>query len=50
MVARENIGRKVGPGDVLMYDSGRGHGMIATGGEPCVFYAIVLKPQDIEIM
>ena len=23
-------------GDLLMYDSGRGHGMIATGGEPCV--------------
>ncbi|OUO88915.1 XRE family transcriptional regulator [Gordonibacter sp. An230] len=31
-------------GDVLMYDSGRGHGMIATGGEPCVFLAVVMKP------
>lgn len=33
-------------GDVLMYDSGRGHGMIAIDGAPCVFLAIVLKPQD----
>ena len=33
-------------GDLLMYDSGRGHGMIATGGEPCVFLAIVLKPHE----
>ena len=48
--AYEGHVEELGPGDVLMYDSGRGHGMIATGGEPCVFYAIVLKPQDIEIM
>jgi transcriptional regulator with XRE-family HTH domain len=32
-------------GDTLLYDSGRGHGMIATGGEPCTFLALVLKPQ-----
>lgn len=31
------------PGDLVMYDSGRGHGMIATGGEPCEFLAIVVK-------
>ena len=31
-------------GDLVMYDSGRGHGMIATGGEPCTFLAIVIKP------
>ena len=31
------------PGDSVYYDSGRGHGMIATGGEPCTFLAIVLK-------
>lgn len=37
---------EVGPGDTLMYDSGRGHGMIATGGYPCVFLAIVMKPGD----
>lgn len=37
-------------GDFLMYDSGRGHGMIAIGGEPCVFLAIVLKAQDDKII
>ena len=31
-------------GDFVYYNSGRGHGMVATGGEPCVFLAIVLKP------
>lgn len=31
-------------GDLLLYDSGRGHGMIAIGSEPCVFLAVVLKP------
>ena len=31
-------------GDLLMSDSGRGHGMIATGGEPCTFLAVVMKP------
>ncbi len=34
----------LGPGDLLMYDSGRGHGMIATGGHDCTFLAIVIKP------
>jgi len=34
----------LGPGDTLYYDSSRGHGMIAIGGEPCVFLAVVLKP------
>jgi transcriptional regulator with XRE-family HTH domain len=37
---------ELGPGDTLLYDSGRGHGMIATGGEPCVFLAVVMKPVD----
>ncbi len=37
----------LGPGDMLLYDSGRGHGMIATGGAPCKFLAVVLKPQDL---
>ncbi len=36
-------------GDFVFYDSGRGHGMIAIGGEPCVFLAVVLKPGDIII-
>ncbi|MBR2790541.1 MAG: cupin domain-containing protein, partial [Eggerthellaceae bacterium] len=31
-------------GDLLLYDSGRGHGMIAIDGEPCVFLAVVMKP------
>ena len=31
-------------GDLVYYDSSRGHGMIATGGEQCTFLAIVLKP------
>ncbi len=33
-------------GDCLLYDSGRGHGMIAIGGEPCTFLAIVMKPGE----
>lgn len=33
-------------GDTLYYDSAHGHGMIAIGGEPCVFLAVVLKPQE----
>ena len=42
----ENRIEELGPGDTLLYDSGRGHGMIATGGEPCVFLAVVMKPPD----
>lgn len=37
-------------GDLLMYDSGRGHGMIAIDEEPCVFLAIVMKPEGKEII
>jgi len=44
--AYEQHVEEVGPGDTLFYDSGRGHGMIAIGGEPCVFLAVVLKPAD----
>lgn len=47
--AYENHIEDLNPGDTLLYDSGRGHGMIATGGEPCTFLAIVLKPEDAEI-
>lgn len=36
----------LGPGDTVYYDSGRGHGMVAIGGEPCTFVAVVLKPHD----
>ena len=49
ITAEENV-EEVGPGDVLMYDSGRGHGMIAIGGEPCVFLAIVMKPEGESII
>lgn len=42
--AYEDHIEEVGPGDMIMYDSGRGHGMIAIGGEPCTFLAVVLKP------
>ncbi len=41
---------ELGPGDALLYDSGRAHGMIATGGEPCVFLAIVMYPDGHEII
>lgn len=35
------------PGDALFYDSGRGHGMIACGGQECKFLAVVLrKPEE----
>lgn len=48
--AYEDHVEELAPGDLVMYDSGRGHGMIAIGGEPCVFLAIVLKPQGAEII
>jgi transcriptional regulator with XRE-family HTH domain len=48
--AYENHVEELAPGDALYYDSGRGHGMIATGGEPCVFLAIVLRDPDDESM
>lgn len=48
--AYEDHVEELAPGDLIMYDSGRGHGMIAIGGEPCVFLAIVLKPQGAEII
>ena len=44
--AYEDNVEELGPGDTLYYDSGRAHGMIAIGGEPCVFLAVVLKPQE----
>ena len=43
----ENHTEELGPGDLVMYDSGRGHGMIAIDGEPCKFLAVVLKPSEI---
>jgi transcriptional regulator with XRE-family HTH domain len=43
--AYEDHIEELAAGDCLYYDSSRGHGMIAIGGEPCVFLAIVLKPE-----
>lgn len=43
-VAMEDHIEVLNEGDAIYYDSGHGHGMIATGGEECVFLAIVLKP------
>ncbi len=34
----------LGAGDSIYYDSSTPHGMIATNGRDCVFYAIVLNP------
>ncbi len=43
-----NIGGNIdelGPGDAAYYDSSQPHGMIAVGGEDCVFIAVVLHPE-----
>ena len=48
--AYEGHVEELGPGDSLLYDSGRAHGMIATGGEPCVFRAIVMYPDGHDII
>ena len=48
--AYEGHVEELGPGDSLFYDSGRGHGMIATGGEPCSFLAIVIRDRDAETL
>ncbi|MEA4823530.1 MAG: XRE family transcriptional regulator [Clostridiaceae bacterium] len=34
------------PGDAVYYDSRRGHGMIATGGEDCIFLAVVIRKEN----
>jgi len=46
--AYEDHVEELAAGDALLYDSGRGHGMIATGGAPCTFLAIVLKDHDAD--
>lgn len=33
----------LGPGDSLYYDSGKGHGMIATSEDGCTFLAVVMR-------
>ena len=47
-VAMEEQTMVLEEGDAIYYDSGHGHGMIATGGEECVFLAVVLKPDKEE--
>jgi mannose-6-phosphate isomerase-like protein (cupin superfamily) len=49
-IAFEDHIEELEAGDCLYYTSGRGHGMIATGGEPCVFLAVVFKPADEPIV
>ncbi|MBR5259268.1 MAG: cupin domain-containing protein [Eggerthellaceae bacterium] len=46
----ENHVEELEAGDLVMYDSGRGHGMIAIGGEPCKFLAIVLRDPEEKII
>ena len=45
---REDRFEEVGVGDTLYYDSGRGHGMIAIGGEDAQILAVVFDPQKGE--
>ncbi|MBR4743850.1 MAG: cupin domain-containing protein [Oscillospiraceae bacterium] len=37
---------ELGPGDCIYYNSGKPHGLIATGGEDCTFLAVVLKKPE----
>ena len=47
--AHDGHTEELGAGDTVFYDSSHGHGMIAIGGEPCTFLAIVVKGHDTEI-
>lgn len=40
----ENHEEILNEGDAVYYDSGRGHGMIATGGEDCILLAVTMHP------
>lgn len=40
---------ELGPGDCVMYDSGRGHGLIAIDGKDCTFLAVVIDAKGDEI-
>lgn len=42
----EDHAEDVGPGDTLLYDSGRGHGIIAIGGEDAQIFAVVLPTEE----
>ena len=45
-VAFEDHVEILNAGDAVLYNSAHGHGMIATGGEDCVFLAIILKKTE----
>ena len=42
----ENHVETLNPGDSVLYDSGKPHGMISIGGNDCVFLAVVIKDSD----
>jgi transcriptional regulator with XRE-family HTH domain len=44
--AFEDHVEELSAGDAIYYDSGRGHGMIAVGGEPCTFLAVVMRGRE----
>lgn len=44
----ENHEMILNPGDALYYDSGQGHGMVATNGQDCEFLAIVIKTDGLK--
>lgn len=45
-VAMEDHIEVLNAGDSIYYDSGHGHGMIAAGGEECVFLALVFGEKE----
>lgn len=46
--AYENHVEELEPGDLVMFDASRGHGMIAVGGEPLEFLTVVIKNPHAE--
>ncbi len=50
MVQVGNHKEVLGPGDSIYYNSDTPHGMVATGGKDCTFYAIVLKGEENEVV
>lgn len=50
LFTHEGHTRVIHEGDSVMYDSGMPHGMIATGGEDCLFLAVIIstKVEDEE--
>ncbi len=49
LVALEDHIETLGEGDSIYYDSSRGHGMIATGGQDCEFLAVTIHAPKKEI-